>query len=140
MTLPIRLEDVVRLSSHGGGDAADEPSALMTPDEAMELVRAWTESRVVGAKAATTLEILSALGLRIMMSAWPEQITMALRWSDPVTVELTVRCTRRLPGLDLAPEPHLADCLSALADRWVFRHSPGAAHLVCTVEDRDTEG
>jgi hypothetical protein len=119
-----------------GGDALGIP---MTPDEAMAHVRSWTDSRVVGAKAATTLEILAALGLRIAMNTWPDHISVQLRWSDPITVELTVSSWPSVHAIDEGPEPHLADCMSELANGWSFSHNAGVARLVCRVEDHGTD-
>lgn len=137
-TLPLHLEDVVRLNSNPA-HPVERHAALMTPDDAMAVVRAWTESRVVGAAASTTLEILAAFSVRILMAAWPKQIDVALAWSDPVTVELTVSCSPYAGGLEDGPNAHLADCLSDLSDGWTFHHTPEAAYLVSTVEDRGAD-
>lgn len=108
---------------------------LITPEEAMDKVHAWTASRVVGERAATRLEILAAFGVHLGNSAASREITVDLAWRDPSCVELTVAWS---PSRDRAaddPEPYVADALTVLTEEWTLHSTPRAAELVCVVKD-----
>jgi hypothetical protein len=111
-------------------DAAD----LLTPDEAMSQVRAWTDSRVVGDRAANRLEVLAAFGVHVAISNLPGEIWVKLAWRTPTRVELsTVWTLTSMPAA--APEPFIADKLTDLASAWSFQDRMGGASLICEVED-----
>jgi hypothetical protein len=109
-------------------------SDLLTPDQAMSQVRAWTDSRVVGDRAANRLEVLAAFGIHVAVSNLPGEIWVKLAWRTPTRVELaTVWTLTSTPAA--APEPYIAEKLSDLASSWTFQERLGGASLVCEVED-----
>ncbi|GGR59658.1 hypothetical protein J2S40_000964 [Nocardioides luteus] len=114
--------------------ARERGSDLLTPDQAMSQVRAWTDSRVVGERAADRLEVLAAFGIHVALSNLPGEIWVKLAWRTPTRVELTTLWTlTAMPAA--APEPYIAEKLTDLAGSWSFLERPGGASLVCEVED-----
>lgn len=122
-------------------DGTHPPGAVdpITPEEAMDKVHAWTDSRVVGERATTRLEILAAFGVHLSMSARPGQITVELAWRDPACVELTIAWSTSGGGPD-RPDPPIADALTVLTKEWFLVHTDDTAELVCVVEDTGDAG
>ncbi|WP_152691149.1 hypothetical protein [Jiangella alkaliphila] len=105
----------------------------------MDKVHAWTDSRVVGERAATRLEILAAFGVHLGMSARPREITVGLAWRTPVCVELTIAWSPSGNGPG-DPDPPVADALTVLTKEWSLDHTGDTAELVCIVEDTGNAG
>lgn len=114
--------------------ADDDVLTHLTPEEAMEQVRRWTDSRVVGEHAANRLEILAAHGVHVALSNVPGEILVKMAWRTPTCVELTVMWTLG-SFLPREPAPYVADKLTDLATSWRFRNTATGAQLVCLVED-----
>ncbi|NGN92718.1 hypothetical protein G5C66_08210 [Nocardioides sp. KC13] len=112
----------------------EQAAGLLTPDQAMSQVRAWTDSRVVGDRAANRLEVLAAFGVHVAVTNLPGEIWVKLAWRTPTRVELaTVWTLTSMPAA--APEPYIAEKLTDLASSWTFQERAGGAGLVCEVED-----
>ncbi|TDC53290.1 hypothetical protein E1212_06385 [Jiangella ureilytica] len=124
---------------YGVHDGTPSPGTveLITPQEAMDKVHAWTDSRVVGERAATHLEILAAFGVHLGMSASSREITVNLAWRDPSCVELTIAWSPSHNGPVDDPEPYVADALTVLTKEWSLHHTRHTAELVCVVEDNE---
>ncbi|TQL69314.1 hypothetical protein FB381_3219 [Nocardioides albertanoniae] len=123
------------MSLHPVADVAGTPTAeLLTPEEAMAQVHAWTTSRVVGKHAASMLEVLAALGVHVAGADAPAEILIKLAWRTPTCVELTTAWTLGA-FLPRPPEAYVADRLSDLATSWTFARTANGAKLVCLVED-----
>lgn len=122
------------MSNHVHETDRERPAELLTPDEAMSQVRAWTDSRVVGDRAANRLEVLAAFGVHVAVSNLPGEVWVKLAWRTPTRVELsTVWTLTTMPAA--GPEPYIADRLTDLADSWSFQGRTGGASLICEVED-----
>jgi hypothetical protein len=113
---------------------------LITPEEAMDKVHAWTNSRVVGKCAATRLEILAAFGVHLGVSACSREITVDLAWRDPVCVELTIAWSPSRNGPVDDPAPPVVEALTVLTKEWALHHTRHATELVCVVEDTGDVG
>lgn len=127
------------MSNHVHETDRDDAADLLTPDQAMSQVRAWTDSRVVGDRAANRLEVLAAFGVHVAVSNLPGEIWVKLAWRTPTRVELATGWT--LTALPAAgPEPYIAEKLTDLASSWSFQGRTGSACLVCEVEDSPGTG
>ncbi|WP_328531634.1 hypothetical protein OG984_11075 [Nocardioides sp. NBC_00368] len=122
------------MSNHVHETDREQASGLLTPDQAMSQVRAWTDSRVVGDRAANRLEVLAAFGVHVAASSLPGEIWVKLAWRTPTRVELsTVWTLTSMPAA--TPEPYIAEKLTDLTSSWSFQERAGGASLVCEVED-----
>lgn len=122
------------MSNHVHETDREDAVDLLTPDQAMSQVRAWTDSRVVGDRAANRLEVLAAFGVHVAVSNLPGEIWVKLAWRTPTRVELTTLWTlTTMPAA--GPEPYIAEKLTDLAGSWSFQGRTGGASLVCEVED-----
>ena len=122
------------MSNHVHETDYEHASGLLTPDQAMSQVRAWTDSRVVGDRAANRLEMLAAFGVHVAVSNLPGEIWVKLAWRTPTRVELsTIWTLTTVPAA--GPEPYTAEKLTDLAGSWSFQGRAGGASLVCEVED-----
>ncbi|MFE4001112.1 hypothetical protein ACFX43_20235 [Nocardioides sp. YIM B13467] len=127
------------MSNHVHETDREDAVDLLTPDQAMSQVRAWTDSRVVGDRAANRLEVLAAFGVHVAISNLPGEIWVKLAWRTPTRVELaTVWTLTSMPAA--APEPFIADKLTDLASAWSFQHRAGGASLICEIEDPPGSG
>ncbi|MBB5790351.1 hypothetical protein [Jiangella mangrovi] len=115
------------------------PDFVVHPEDAMAKVQAWTDSRVVGERAATRLEILAAFGVHLGLSASSREITVDLGWRDPSCVELTIAWSPSRDGAADDPEPYVADALTVLTKEWTLHDTRHAAELVCIVEDTGSD-
>ncbi|NYI76434.1 hypothetical protein [Nocardioides panzhihuensis] len=122
------------MSNHVHETEREQTFDLLTPDQAMNQVRAWTDSRVVGDRAANRLEVLAAFGIHVALSNLPGEIWVKLAWRTPTRIELsTIWTLTSMPAS--APEPYVAEKLTDLAGSWSFHERVGGASLVCEVED-----
>ncbi|GGU11811.1 hypothetical protein [Nocardioides albus] len=127
------------MSNHVHETDREQTLELLTPDQAMSQVRAWTDSRVVGDRAANRLEVLAAFGVHVAISNLPGEIWVKLAWRTPTRVELsTIWTLTSMPAA--APEPYVAEKLTDLAGSWSFQERVGGASLVCEVEDAPGSG
>ena len=123
------------MSLHPATGVADAASTqLLTPEDAMAQVHAWTTSRVVGRHAASMLEVLAALGVHVAGADLPAEILIKLAWRTPTCVELTISWTNAAFA-PRQPEAYVADRLSDLATSWTFAATGSGARIVCLVED-----
>lgn len=122
------------MSNHVHETDREGAADLLTPDQAMSQVRAWTDSRVVGDRAANRLEVLAAFGIHVAVSNLPGEIWVKLAWRTPTRVELsTVWTLTSMPAA--GPEPYIAEKLTDLASAWSFQGRIGGASLISEVED-----
>ena len=122
--------------AHGGPHAPGTVEPI-TSEAAMDKVRTWTDSRVVGERAATRLEILAAFGVHLGISASSTEISVDLAWHDPSCVKLTIRWKASHNGPVDDPEPYVVDALTVLTKEWSLHHTRHTAELVCVVEDAE---
>ena len=123
------------MSLHPDTGVADAlTTQLLTPEEAMAQVHAWTTSRVVGKHAASMLEVVAALGVHVAGADAPAEILIKLAWRTPTCVELTITWTLGT-FLPRPPEAYVADRLDDLTSSWTFTETATGARLVCLVED-----